>query len=536
MPTQFNYGYCDKPDCEYCTQVKAANAGAVEPPLAASQTELASAKADVEHSIEVAVLQEAAARADSVFNVAQGLGKRVDAAVSGLVHGVSVLGIVKSPKAADPDGTVYIVDPDPTKSNVFNGHANEVASKTGGTWTFQAAHDKETHLVESDNMMWTWSTATTPPQWVKVGSTGNAEKVDEAIHKAMDKPIPNDNDELALTDSEDTASPFSLKKLTWANLKKALWGSIPALPHDSAPANLPDASIFPVWDTDGNAIYSTTFAVIRDKVLGGLEKWLYAAAVNSPIDKNDRFVVTGQVAGIHGVFYNTYAEVRDWIFGQATSELADGTPMDSDVFPFSDGVTKTPHKVSLLKLKTAMSNAGPIYLWKNSEDGSTANSGTFVIPTGTNTRLIEIDGWIAPAGTDSAYPVLVLGQGSADVATTSNFGVYGLLTYYASNQVINRSSYNGTGIRLCDTSSVTTHMKGNDNAYLSVKVYRNDNYVEITWNIVYRSQNSTMIRVDGYCSGTVPVGEITAVGISYLDSTSGNARSILADAKCVLHH
>ena len=42
-PQQFNYGYCDKPNCEYCTLVRQANVGAVAPPVAATQKDLKAA-------------------------------------------------------------------------------------------------------------------------------------------------------------------------------------------------------------------------------------------------------------------------------------------------------------------------------------------------------------------------------------------------------------------------------------------------------------------------------------------------------------
>jgi hypothetical protein len=156
-------------------------------------------------------------------------------------------------------------------------------------------------LNEADNQMYTWNGTL----WVKVGTVGNSAKLNDEIHGATEKTAPGDNDEFAIADATETPA-YALKKLTWANLKK------------------------------------------------GIEAWYYATAVNAPMDKNDRVVVTGQVGGIHGVFYNTYAEVRDWIFGVGAADLPDGTPMDADLFPFSDGVTKTPHKASLAKLKSVL--------------------------------------------------------------------------------------------------------------------------------------------------------------------------------------
>ena len=197
---EFNYGACDRPDCDYCTQIKAANPGVT--PLAP------------------------AASVDALKLTEDTLGLRIDAAVSGLVHGAAAIAIVDDAPAAATDGSVYIVAATPKAGGVFVGHANEVASKAAGAWKFQPARPQETHLVEADNVMWTWSTTTTPASWVKVGSVSGGGKIHEAIHKATDKPVPVDDDEFAITDSADAApATFTLKKLTWANVKKAIWKS-----------------------------------------------------------------------------------------------------------------------------------------------------------------------------------------------------------------------------------------------------------------------------------------------------------------------
>jgi hypothetical protein len=63
---------------------------------------------------------------------------------------------------------VYIVDPVP--SGVFAGHANQIATKISGVWTFATPAAKETHLNEADGALWTWNGTA----WVKVAvSVGN---------------------------------------------------------------------------------------------------------------------------------------------------------------------------------------------------------------------------------------------------------------------------------------------------------------------------------------------------------------------------
>jgi hypothetical protein len=78
-------------------------------------------------------------------------------------------------------------------------------------------------------------------------------------------------------------------------------------------------------------------------------------------------------------------------------------------------------------------------------------------------------------------------------------------------------------------------MKGNDNAYVSLKLYRTFDYIMVNWVINYRSQNNTNIAVSGFCSGSIPAGAITGFGLQYIDSANGNARTTLAVAKCEVH-
>jgi hypothetical protein len=179
---------------------------------------------------------------------------------------------------------------------------------------------------------------------------------------------------------------------------------------------------------------------------------------------------------------------------------------------------------------------GPTVLWADHGQGGDAENAVFTLPAGESERHIDIEGWISPSGADSAYPILVIRQGTTNVATQANLGSYGTITHYTGNSVIGESTFTGaTTIRLCQTSSVTTHMKGNDNAYVSLKLYRTFNYVMVNWVINYRSSNNTNIAVSGFSSGAIPDGAITGFGLQYIDSANGNARITLAVAKCEVH-
>jgi hypothetical protein len=92
------------------------------------------------------------------------LGKQIDAAVAGLAHDVSVAAILAAPPTTSPDDIVYIVDPTPT--GAFAGHANQIATKISGVWTFATPAAKETHLNEADGSLYTWNGTA----WVKVAA------------------------------------------------------------------------------------------------------------------------------------------------------------------------------------------------------------------------------------------------------------------------------------------------------------------------------------------------------------------------------
>jgi hypothetical protein len=92
------------------------------------------------------------------------LSKQIDAAVAGLAHDVAVAAILAAPPTTSPDDVVYIVDPTPT--GVFSGHANQIATKISGVWTFATPAAKETHLNEADGSLYTWNGTA----WVKVAA------------------------------------------------------------------------------------------------------------------------------------------------------------------------------------------------------------------------------------------------------------------------------------------------------------------------------------------------------------------------------
>jgi hypothetical protein len=536
---QYNYGLCDKPVCEYCDLVRAATAGAVEPPTAATQADLNAGLADMETKVQTGILQLEGRVADGDYALAKNLGTRIDAAVSGLIHGVSVDGVAKDKKPTDTDGAVYIVDPAPT--GTFAGHANQIASMSGGVWSFQAPSMNETHLNETDDAMWTWNGTI----WVKVGSVSTSEKVNDAIHKAPAKATPGENDEFAIADSEDISNAFSLKKLSFANLKARIWGEggrylTAASPTLANPSMGDTDSFVTIGGTTKNVLF-TTWAQVKADVL----EWIKAANQNLPVEDTDSLLTQAANGRLYRTLVSDLREkftVRTFLDALTKTAPHENTLLGTtalDVTLYSttnDNVYRFP--VTEL-LKYAPAPAGlPTIDWRNAQDWpSQPSNGTFDIAAAVNPRHLEFDGYISTSGADSAFPVLVLVQGtSTDIATALNFPSYGTLTYYTGNQVLADSSHPGNNIRMVQTGSVTTHMKGADNAYFTVKLYREVNQVEVTWQILYKSSNSTIIKVDGFASGSIPPGPITGFGVTYIDSSSGADRDINATTKLTVHH
>ena len=133
-------------------------------------------------------------------------------ALTGLVHGVSVLSIADDAPPTATDGDVFIVSAAPT--GVFAGHANTVASMTGVGWTFHDPDPREAHLNEADNAMWVWNGT----DWVKVGSVAKSSLAGD-IQAAGPKSSPVDADQFVLIDSEDT---WAAKNITWSAILAAL--------------------------------------------------------------------------------------------------------------------------------------------------------------------------------------------------------------------------------------------------------------------------------------------------------------------------
>ena len=110
-------------------------------------------------------------------------------ALTGLVHGVSVLSIADDAPPTATVGDVFIVSATPTAGSspvtgVFAGHANTVASLTGTGWTFHDPDPREAHLVEADNAMWVWNGT----GWVKVGSVAKSSLAGDIQAQARSRP------------------------------------------------------------------------------------------------------------------------------------------------------------------------------------------------------------------------------------------------------------------------------------------------------------------------------------------------------------
>jgi microcystin-dependent protein len=159
-------------------------------------------------------------------------------ALTGLVHGVSVLSIVNDAPTTPPPavGDVFIVSNTP--AGVFASHANAVASLTPSGWTFHDPDPREAHLNEADNAMWSWNGT----QWVKIGSVAKSSLAGD-IHAAGPKSIPVGDDEFVLADSEDA---WAAKNITWA----ALIAAIDAAITKAKLVDLPDVEVSSPDDAD----------------------------------------------------------------------------------------------------------------------------------------------------------------------------------------------------------------------------------------------------------------------------------------------
>ena len=167
---------------------------------------------------DVARLQDVATALDASFiytdDAAAALAKQITSAVTGLVHGVSVLDVLPDAPAAPVEGNVYIVSATPKAGGAFDGQANAVASFVGGVWVFHTPTSHEAHLNETDNQMWTWNGSA----WVKIGSVAKT-SIGDDTHKATIKLVVVDADEFPISDSADS---WSLKKVRWADIKAEL--------------------------------------------------------------------------------------------------------------------------------------------------------------------------------------------------------------------------------------------------------------------------------------------------------------------------
>jgi hypothetical protein len=537
------------------------------------------AQADLETKITTAVLQEAANRADSVFNIAQGLGKRVDAAVSGLVHGVSVVAIADDAPAAAPDGAVYIVAATPKAGGVFVGHANEVASKAAGAWTFQAAHANETHLVETDNQMWTWAAAvgTTPAQWVKVGSVGSAEKVNEAIHKALVKDPPNDNDEMTLTDSEDTVNLFSLRKITWGKLKKAIldgWGPyFKGLSDSGRETTSPDLQGFlPTLDHHGEP-WAVTWATLRNFALRGfgphvhdnvaadalgdgdfipavggganktffkitwanvkdaLKSWFGAAPVNTPAD-TDKLVTIGGVSG--NLLHTTLASLKPYVLGAlgvriaASTNCATADVGDTDIMPLWNAAGTNENKVTVGTLKAAL---GSVYRKKLEVDNGGEDSMIFDISDYSgNPQMITIKGQTMATGTDNFRPSLWIKTTGAYINMATNYPTRAITTVFGDGGGVHNSGYaNGYQNRcyLNDPVDANYACKAGRPVYFDITLsFETGTWSGFGWSINYIGGSDGQIFSRGFCHGQIDAAKITHIGIKCDTQGTGAFRNL----------
>jgi microcystin-dependent protein len=84
--------------------------------------------------------------------------------LQGVEHGLAVEALTNTPPATPAADDLYIVGTVPTGAWV--GHANELANWDGKAWQFEAARDKEAHLVEDQQATFHWNGTA----WVKIAT------------------------------------------------------------------------------------------------------------------------------------------------------------------------------------------------------------------------------------------------------------------------------------------------------------------------------------------------------------------------------
>ena len=84
--------------------------------------------------------------------------------LQGVEHGLAVEALTNTPPATPAVDDLYIVGTVPTGAWV--GHANELANWDGKAWQFEAARDKEAHLVEDQQATFHWNGTA----WVKIAT------------------------------------------------------------------------------------------------------------------------------------------------------------------------------------------------------------------------------------------------------------------------------------------------------------------------------------------------------------------------------
>ena len=530
---QYNYGLCDKPVCEYCDLVRAATAGAVEPPVAATQKDLRTAQDDFENKLQTASLELEAQRADGDYELGKNLGVRIDAAVSGLVHGVSVDGVANDRKATDTDGTVYIVGPTPT--GTFAGHANQIASLQGTVWHFQTPGANETHLNEADNQMYTWNGTA----WVKVGTVGNSQKLNDEIHGATAKAVPGDNDEFAITDATETPA-YALKKLTWGKLKTALWSSVSSLPMDNAPGNLPAGAIFPILDTDATppAPYSTTFATIRDKI------WKDAATVapaTGTLDNADKLpILDGSAANAGKQWWINWSTFKTQIFGalpdwvhSLTNLPGPAGELNGNGELFVRGSDNNTYKTKVSDIKDFVL-AGALYRKKLISDGGNEDSMIFDISDYSgDPKMISIKGQVMATGTDNFRPSLFIKTNAGYINMETNYPTRAITSMFGDGGGSHTGGYaNGYDHRcyLIDPVDGNYACKAGRPVYFDLSLsFETARWSGFGWSINYIGGSDGQITARGFCHGEIDASKITHIGIKCDTQGTGAFRNLYGE-------
>jgi hypothetical protein len=199
------------------------------------------------------------------------------------------------------------------------------AANFQGTWTNQTtvigqswAYNGLVYLVL---VAGNTSPTASPSNWMSLG-------IDAQIHSATSKTTPVDADEVPIVDS---ASSFSLKKLTWGNLKatlKAYFDSIyanlsspaltgtPTVPTATAGAN--NTQIANTAYVDGKMILRTSVATTSGTSIDftGIPSWVKRITIMfNGVSTNGTSTVLLQVGGIVGIESSGYISTRAGITG-----------------------------------------------------------------------------------------------------------------------------------------------------------------------------------------------------------------------------